>query len=114
MSYESNTGLNVANHYGPRPVGGTEGSLTTGDNKRTYSFDGTIAGLPSDVHTLVAGSTGRVLDISGTAPTTLTFAGTDVAAATYAAPVEFDATSNQVIDFVGTGKCVVSVEFDMA
>jgi len=114
MSFEGNTGLNVANHYGPRVVGGSEGSLTTGDNKRTFAFDGTEENLPGDVITLPVGATGRVLDINGTAPSVLTFAGTDVTAATYAVPVEFDATSNQSIVFTGTGKCVVSVEFDMA
>lgn len=114
MSYESNTGLNVSNHYGPRAVGGTEGSLTTKDNKRTYAFDGSADTIPGLDVTLPVGATGRVLDINGTAPTTLTFAGTDVKAATYAVPVEFDANANQVINFAGTGKCVVTVEFDMA
>ena len=114
MSYESNTGLNVSNHYGPREVGGTEGSLTTGDNKRTYAFDGSATNLPGDIITLPVGATGRVLDISGTAPAVLTFAGVDVLAASYAAPVEFDATSDQKIEYTGTVKNVVTVEFDMA
>lgn len=113
MSFENNSGLNVSNHYGPRVVGGTEGSYTTGDNKRTYTFDGTAENLLTEVHT-VAAVTGRVLSVTGDAPTTLTIAGTDVSAATYAVPVEFDATSNQVINFVGTGKTLMSVEFDAA
>ena len=114
MGFESNSGLGVANHYGPRPVGGTEGSYTTQDNHRVYAFDGTEENLPTDgVHT-VAVSTGRVLSVTGDAPTTLTVAGTDVSGATYAAPVEFDATTNQEIVFDGTGKTLMVVEFDAA
>lgn len=114
MGFENKTGLKVSNHYGPRVVGGTEGSLTTTDNKRTYAFDGTAPNLLTAVHTLPKGATGRVLSVEGATPTTLTFAGTDVKAAEYATPVAFDATSDQAINFVGTGKTLVSVEFDMA
>lgn len=115
MSFEIMPIRGVSNHYGPRAIGGAEGSVTTHDNVRTFGFDGTEENLPTAVHTLQPG-TGRVLSVEGTAPTTLTFAGTDVKAATYAAPVAFDAndTNGYDIVFAGTGKCVVRVEFDLA
>lgn len=114
MGYETMPIRGVSNHYGPRVVGGTEGSYTTDDNKRTYAFDGTEQGPLNAVHT-VAKSTGRVLSVTGDAPTTLTVAGTDVSAAEYATPVEFDASGeNQAIVFTGSGKTLMTVEFDAA
>ena len=42
MGYESNTGLNVKNHYGPRAVGGTMGVERTSGikNEASVNFDG--------------------------------------------------------------------------
>ena len=42
MGFESNTGLNVKNHYGPRAVGGTQGVERTAGikNEATVNFDG--------------------------------------------------------------------------
>ena len=42
MGYESNTGLNVKNHYGPRAVGGSQGVVVTEGikNEASVNFDG--------------------------------------------------------------------------
>lgn len=42
MAYESTSGLNVNNHYGPRSSGGTQGVERTagGDNEAVINFDG--------------------------------------------------------------------------
>lgn len=42
MPYESNTGLNVSNHYGPRDTGNQEGVIKTegAKNQATVNYDG--------------------------------------------------------------------------
>jgi len=42
MTYESNSGLGVKNHYGPRAVGGAQGVIGTegAKNEATVNFDG--------------------------------------------------------------------------
>ena len=39
MGFESNTGLGVDNHYGPRPVGGTQGVIGTEGMKNEVSVN---------------------------------------------------------------------------
>lgn len=48
MGFESNTGLNVSNHYGQRQVGGEEGLVKTegAGNEAALDYDGDVLGKP--------------------------------------------------------------------
>jgi hypothetical protein len=115
MAFENSAGIDVSNHYGPRPTGGTDGSHVTHDNVRQYVFDldgDKIADLELSVT-----QSGVVRDVrfDGTAGTaTIEINSTDVTDATYALPVAFTAGDIVVTVGTGTGKAYMTVEFDAA
>lgn len=118
MSYESNTGLNVSNQYGPRAVGGWEGQYTTSDNTRQYVFDFSEQGPLLDTVTLTGA--GRVVGFTvvGTAPTSAKIDTVDIKGATAAVPVNFT-SANGAVGFKftpasGTKQVYVDVEFAAA
>lgn len=111
MSFESNTGLNVSNHYGPRDTGGTVGSKHTTDNARIYNLDLDVLpsqSTPADVY-VQAGTLVQAVIFEGTAGTATVSVGTvDVTAADYAAPIAVPAGGN-LIYTKGTGAGKVKV-----
>lgn len=82
MGFESNTGLNVNNHYGQRKIGGQQGVLPSAgaENEAVVNFDGDALGfkpvLPNG-----AVVTEIVDDFATGAVSTATVGATNVAAA---------------------------------
>lgn len=111
MAFESNTGIDVSNHYGPRDTGGTVGSKTTGDNARIFNLDLDAAAderTPADVKVLKDTLVQEVI-FEGTAGTaTVSVGAQDVTAATYASPIKVTADGDLTyVTGTGTGKVKV-------
>jgi len=91
MPYESNTGLNVTNHYGPRDTGNQEGVIKTegAKNQAVVNFDGeafdfkvyipagsVVTNIITDFATgAVSAATVGLVDISGAGQIDATVAG---------------------------------------
>lgn len=109
MSFESNTGLNVNNHYGPRAVGGTEGvTRTDGVNNEfmvELSEDGLDFGFPvTDGSAYVT-----IVDVTPGNATTFTIGGVNVVAATDAVPIQIpDANTGVIVTDGTTGSVLVT------
>lgn len=117
MPYESNTGLNVNNHYGPRDVGGTEGVTKTEGINNEFVIDldetGLAFGFPTPASFTNQGSFWVVLSDTSQATGTisaLTIGGVDVSSASVAAPVEITSANTGVI--VATGATGGSIVFN--
>lgn len=111
MSFESNTGINVSNHYGPRAVGGTVGAQTTDNGMRIYNIDLDVAFTERTpaVVTLPADVTVQDVIFHGTAGTAvISVGGVDVTAAEYATPIAVPA-GGALTYAKGTGTGKVSV-----
>jgi len=107
--YESNTGLSVSNHYGPRNVGGEKGSHTTQDGRRIYTIDVPEANLLSDT-IIQEGALVENVETFGTASVSaLTVGSVDISAATWGAGVSVTATGELNGTFTGEGKVVITV-----
>lgn len=96
--YESGSGLNVNNHYGPREVGGTEGVVRTDgvNNEFMIDLDNTELdfGFPVGVNSVYVT---LVDDTLATGLTSLTIGGVNVTAASDASPVEIPSSNTGVI-----------------
>jgi hypothetical protein len=109
MSYEANTGLNVNNHYGPRPTGGTEGVTNTGGTNNEFMIDLDLAGLDFGFPVVDGSAYVTIVDTAVSNATTFTIGGVNVVAATDAAPVLVPAANTGVIVTDGTtGKILVT------
>lgn len=110
MAYESNTGLNVSNHYGPRGTGGTRGVFKTEGYEYTYVWNLEDTGLPFTFPVYPGGVKVVEVDDSfaeGTV-TALTIGGVAVFAATEAAPVTIPEGNTGVLAQTGgTGGLLV-------
>lgn len=110
--YESGSGLNVNNHYGPRAVGGTEGVVSTKGTSNEFLQDldesGLALGFP--VVNGKAYVTEADVSLAGGTITAITIGGVDVTAATPEAPVQIPADNTGVIVLTGgngTGKYMI-------
>lgn len=109
MAFESNSGLNVSNHYGPRAVGGTIGSQTTDNASRIFTIDLDGDTQPADAIVPVNALVQEVI-FEGTAGTAAVLVGAqDVTAATYATPVKVTDTDGNLNFTKGTGAGKVKV-----
>lgn len=112
MTYESNSGLNVHNQYGPRKVGGGQGVHLTDGYKNEYVIDQESQGLPflfprgGGVFVTGVDST----FVSAGTVTSVTIGGVEVLAATDAAPVHLLSTNTGEVVQTGmtAGRIVVS------
>ena len=103
MGYESKTGLNVNNHYGPRNTGGTRGIVKTEGTYNEFSVAVPLTNTIDFKFPVLKG--GKVVgfyagDATGTL-TALTIGGVNVFAATEAAPVALAAGNTGVISQTG-------------
>jgi hypothetical protein len=100
MAYESNTGLNVHNQYGPRTVGGGQGTYLVDGYINQYVIDQPSQGLvylfPRGGGVFVSGID-KTFVKTGTV-TSVTIGGLEVSGATESAPIFIPATN--------TGECV--------
>lgn len=106
MSFESNSGLGVSNHYGPRDTGGTEGIVRTEGTSNEFMKDLDSAGLSFGFPSPATGKPSvwvTEVDISQVTGTVSaqTIGGVDVSAATSEAPVEVPAGNSGVIVLTG-------------
>lgn len=114
MPYESNTGLGVNNHYGPRDTGGTEGVTRTEGVQKEWTKDlaaGLSFGFPSpktgDASVWVTSC--DISQLTGTV-TAQTVGGVDISSATQEAPVEIVAANTGVVVLTGAtaGKVLIT------
>lgn len=116
MAFESNTGLNVSNWYGPRPTGGTLGSQHTQDGSRIFTIDMDGSTQPEDVIVPVNSLVQEVI-FEGTAGDAVINVGAqDVTGATYAAPIKVTDTDGNLnfVNTTGAGKVKVIVIYPEA
>lgn len=110
MAYESNTGLNVSNHYGPRDSGGTRGVFKTEGYKYEFVWNLEDTGLPFKFPVPKGGCEVTQVDIffdEGTT-TAVSIGGVAVIAATEAAPVAIPFGNTGVLAQTGaTGGLIV-------
>lgn len=111
MPYESTSGLNVFNHYGPRESGGVRGVFKTEGYLYEYVIDLEGESLPFDFVSYPGGVAVFEVDetfVEGNV-TALTIGGVAVLAATRAAPVILAADNTGVIAQTGGtgGKLIV-------
>lgn len=103
MPYEANTGLNVNNHYGPRPTGGTEGVVRTAGVVNEFfqdlDEDGLSFGFPVTDGTAYV--TEADVSLAGGTITAILIGGVDVTAATPEAPVLIPDANTGVIVLTG-------------
>lgn len=115
MGFESNTGLNVNNHYGPRDTGGTEGIVKTEGVSNEFMQDLDAGGLSFGFPVPLTGQdsyyvTEADVSLAGGTITAITIGGVDVTAATPEAPVEIPAGNTGVVVLTGgdgTGKYLI-------
>lgn len=111
MSYESNTGLNVSNHYGPRETGSEKGVYTTKDSRTIYAIDVPESGLVQEIP-VKAGAIVENVEAHGTAVvTTLVVGAQDISTATWGTPVVVTADGNLDGTFTGEGKVTVTISY---
>lgn len=111
MGYESNTGLNVSNHYGPRDTGSEKGAYTSQDSRTIYAIDVPESGLVQDIP-VKAGAIVENVETHGTAVvTTLVVGAQDISAATWGTPVTVTTDGNLEGTFTGEGKVTVTVNY---
>lgn len=109
MSFESNTGLNVSNHYGPRDTGGEKGVYTSQDSRSIYTIDVPETGLVQDIP-VKAGAIIENVEAHGTAVvTTLVVGVQDISLATWGTPVVVTDDGNLEGTFTGEGKVTITV-----
>lgn len=100
MAYESNTGLNVNNHYGPRDSGGTQGVYKTEGyyNEFVWNLDRENIDVlfPRNVEVIGVDETFVTGDV-----TALAVGGVSVIAATEAAPVAVVSANTGVLTQTG-------------
>lgn len=110
MAYESNTGLNVSNHYGPRVTGGTRGVFKTEGYQYEFVWNLEDTGLPFKFPVPDGGCEVTQVDIffdEGTT-TAVSIGGVAVIGATSAAPVAIAANNTGVLAQTGaTGGLIV-------
>lgn len=110
MAYESNTGLNVSNHYGPRETGGTRGVFKTEGFQYEFVWNLEQSGIAFDFPVPEGGCEVVQVDIffdEGTT-TAVSIGGVAVIAATEAAPVAIAGNNTGVLAQTGaTGGCIV-------
>lgn len=114
MSYESNTGLGVSNHYGPRVTGGTGGIVKTEGTLNEFTEDLDAAAGSLDFGFPVTDGSAWVTeaDVSqaGGTITAITIGGVDVTSATPEAPVQIPDANTGVVVLTGgdgTGKYLI-------
>ena len=112
MSFESSTGLNVNNHYGPRSTGGTEGVTKTfgvvSEFLQDLDGDGLDFGFP--VVDGTAYVTEADVSLAGGTITAIKIGGVDVTSATAESPVQIPASNTGVVVLTGgdgTGKFLI-------
>jgi hypothetical protein len=110
--YESGSGLNVNNHYGPRTTGGTEGLVKTEgvSNEFMEDLDNTDLSFGFPFTDGTAWVTEVDVSQLGGTITAITIGGVDVTAATPEAPVQIPAANSGVIVYTGsngTGKSLI-------
>lgn len=114
MSFENNNGLNVSNHYGPRAVGGTDGSQVTANSQRIFTIDldgekplvrkiSVPAGIAENVH--FEGSAGSA---------TVSVGSTVITAASWGTPVSFVAGDLTAVKGSGAGKVKITMQLNEA
>lgn len=113
MGYESNTGLNVSNHYGPRDSGGTQGVYKTEgyENEFVWNLDRGVLPVKFPRNVKVTGvdrtfATGTV--------TALTVGGVAVLAATDAAPVSVVKANTGVLAQTGATAGYIVIRYKTA
>lgn len=110
--YESGSGLNVNNHYGPRESGGTEGVTRTEGvlNEFLEDLDNTQLDFGFPVTNGDAWVTEADVSQLGGTITAVTIGGVDVTSATPEAPVQIPDANTGVIVYTGsngTGKALI-------
>ena len=114
MGFESNTGLGVNNHYGPRDTGGTEGVTRTEGVTNEFLKDLDSGGLSFGFPSPATGKPSvwvTEVDLSQVdgSVTAETVGGVDVSGATPEAPVEIAAGNSGVVALTGStgGKVLI-------
>lgn len=116
MAFESNTGLNVSNHYGPRATGGTIGAQVSDNAARIFVIDMDGDTQPADAIVPVGALVQEVI-FEGTAGDAAVLVGAqDITAATYAVPVKVTDTDGNLnfTNSTGAGKVKVVVMYPEA
>ena len=113
MAYESNTGLNVNNHYGPREAGGTQGVYKTEgyDSEFVWNLDGDTLDVlfPRNVEVTGVDETFVTGDV-----TALSIGGVAVIAATEAAPVGITSANTGVLAQTGGTAGYIVIRYKVA
>lgn len=116
MAYESNSGLNIHNHYGPRSSGGEQGVYKTEGFRNEYVVDQASQGLqylfPRGGGVFVVGH--DYTYVSSGAVTSITIGGLDVTAATESAPIKIPDTNTGEVVVNGTYTGRVQIFFKKA
>lgn len=112
MSFENSAGLGVANHYGARKVGGTEGVVKTAGVVQEFmeDLDSERIGYGFPVVNGQAYVTEVDTTLLGGSVSAITIGGVDVTAATPEAPVQIPDGNSGVIAYTGgdgTGKALI-------
>lgn len=117
MGFESNTGLGVNNHYGPRDTGGTEGVTRTEGVLNEWAKDLDATGLAFGFPVPKTGDASvwvTACDISQATGTVSaqTVGGVDISGATPEAPVEIASTNTGVVVFTGATGGLAMINFN--
>lgn len=113
MGYESNTGLNVSNYYGPRGTGGTRGVFKTEGYQYEFVWNLEDTGLPFKFPIYPGGVEIVAVDDSFAEGTVsaVTIGGVAVFAATEASPVMLAANNTGVLAQTGGTGGVLVIRF---
>lgn len=114
MGFESNTGLNVSNYYGPRDSGGTRGVIKTEGHRNVFAWNLNATGI---AFKFPVGPVGNIyitkVDesfVTGDV-TALTIGGVSVLAATDAAPVTIASNNTGVLGQTGGTAGTILIEY---
>ena len=108
MSFESNTGLGVNNHYGPRTTGGTEGIVKTDGSICEFLYD--LDGDGLDFGFPVTDGSAYIIEVDlslTSAGTTFTIDEVSVVGATSTAPVNVASGDGVIATDATDGKILV-------